>query len=84
MEGPPTGFAALVGELLALLAGFIPLLFALTFIVFAWKLIDAWILHADDPGKRQEGRQTLLVGLVVITIMVSIWGIVAFIRAGFF
>ena len=40
-----------------------------------WKLVDAWILHADDPSSREEGRTIAVTGVIVMVVMVSVWGI---------
>jgi hypothetical protein len=29
------------------------------------RIIDAWIIHADDEGKRAEGRRLLLTAVLV-------------------
>lgn len=72
---PPTSLAELVDFFLGIINGLIPLLFGIVFLVIIWKIIDAWVIHADDSGSREEGRTVAITGVVVIVIMVSIWGI---------
>ena len=74
MKSPKT-FAELVGGLIDIIALIIPLIFALTFIVVVWKIINAWILHADEPTSIEEGKRTAFTGVIVIVIMSGIWGI---------
>ncbi len=71
----PTTFAGLVDFFLGLINQIIPLIIGLAFLFIVWKLIDAWILHADDPGKIEEGRTIVITGVVVMVFMLSIWGI---------
>ena len=62
----------------------IPLVFSLALLLIVWRIIDAWILHADDPKKIEEGRQYALWGVLVLVVMSSVWGIVALLRSSFF
>jgi len=71
----PTTLAELVAFFLGIINGLIPLLFGIVFLVIIWKIIDAWVIHADDSVSREEGRTVAITGVVVIVIMVSIWGI---------
>lgn len=52
-------------------------IFAIAFLVVLWKMIDAWVIHADDPSKREEGTTMALTAVIVMVVMVSIWGILA-------
>lgn len=80
----PQSFAELVSEFLYLISLIIPLIFALTFLFIAWKIIDAWILNGGDESKVQEGKQTALIGILVLVVMSSIWGILALLRSSIF
>lgn len=83
--GPNTtgtnSFAELVRTLLDFISLLIPLIFAATFLVIAWRLIDAWILHGGDSEKVKEGKSTALIGIIALVIMSAIWGIVAVLRS---
>ena len=80
----PTTFAELVDGILALVNIFIPAILAILFFIVAWKLIDAWVLNGADAAKQQEGRQTLIVGVVVFVLIVTFWGLVSLLRTTFF
>lgn len=71
----PTTLSELVAFFLGIINSLIPLLFAVVFLVIMWKLVDAWILHADDPSSREEGRTIAMTGVIVMVVMVSVWGI---------
>jgi hypothetical protein len=83
MTPPPTPstFAELVAFAIGLINQVILFIFALAFLVMMWKIVDAWILHADDPGKREEGGSVAITAALVMVVMVSIWGILALLRA---
>ena len=62
----------------------IPVLIALLLVFIIWKVIDTLILHPDDEQKRADGKKVLLISVMVMTVVVAIWGIVAFIRLSIF
>ncbi len=71
----PTTFSGLVKFFLDIINQIIPLIFGLAFLFIMWKLIDAWIIHADDGSKREEGKTIIITGVIVMVIMLSAWGI---------
>ena len=77
-------FSDLVASFLDLLGATIPLIFTLAVGVVVWKVFDAWIINADEPGKRESGKQVIVYGVIVLTIMVGIWGILALLRSTLF
>ena len=77
MDNTPSDFKGLVNFFLEFVNIGITVLFALAFLVLLWKIIDAWIIHADDPSKREEGTTMALTAVLVMIVMVSIWGILA-------
>lgn len=77
MTETPTDFKGLVSFFLEFVNIGITAIFALAFLVVLWKMIDAWIIHADDPSKREEGTTMAITAVLVMIVMVSIWGILA-------
>jgi len=73
-------FSTLVGILLEIVDVLILVVFALALLVFTWKIIDAWVIHAGEDEKRKEGRKTILVGVIVLVIMSAVWGLVALLQ----
>ena len=55
---------------------FVPVLFALAFIVFLWGVFKYFILGAANEDDRKEGRQFVLWGVIGFVVILSIWGIV--------
>jgi len=80
----PTTFAELVAFFIGIINSLIVVIFALAFVVMMWKIIDAWIIHADNDTKREEGKAVALTSVIVMVIMASIWGILSFLKASIF
>ena len=80
----PTTFAELVVFFVDIINSLIVVIFALAFVVMMWKIIDAWIIHADNDTKREEGKAVALTSVIVMVIMASIWGILSFLKASIF
>ncbi len=80
----PQTFKELVGVFLDLLGYAVPLIFALTLLVFLWGITHAWILGGGDEAGVEKGKQIALAGVIGLVVMVSVWGIVAFLRNSVF
>jgi len=76
-------YAELIDEIIGFINVLIPAMFALVFVYFIWKMIDAWVLHAGDPNKIEEGKTFALTAVFVLVVALSVWGIVAIIRTSF-
>lgn len=71
-----TDFKALVtGVINGILKPLVPLIIALAVIVFLWGVLK-FITAAGDEKRRKEGRDFIIWGLIGITVMFSIWGLV--------
>ena len=78
-------FAGLVDRLIEIInSALIPLLLACLLVFIIYKVIDVFLIHADDEQKRAAGRQLLLISVIVMSVIVAIWGIVAFLRMSVF
>lgn len=84
MQKTPTTFKALVQFILDFINILIPALFGLLFIYLVWKIIDAWIIHAGDEKKLEEGKRLITTAVIVFVLMLSTWGIVALIKSSLF
>ena len=54
----------------------VPVLFAVSFIVFLYGIARAYIFSVGDPERVKEGHKIILWGLIAFAVMVSIWGLV--------
>ncbi|MEZ4195293.1 MAG: hypothetical protein R3B53_02775 [Candidatus Paceibacterota bacterium] len=80
----PTTYTELVNSLLNLINLLVPVIIGVVFVVLAFKIFDAWVVHADDEKKQEEGRQYAITGVIVMVVVVVIWGIVALIKNSIF
>lgn len=79
----PTTYAGLVNLIIDFINILIPAMFAVVFVILIWRVIDAWIIHAGDPQKREEGRRMAITAVIVMVVAVSVFGIVQIIRTSF-
>ncbi len=77
-------FSDLVASFITIISLLIPLIFAITLLVIVWKVIDAWIIHGGDEGKVEDGKHTIIVGIIALVIMSGIWGILSILQSSFF
>lgn len=54
----------------------VPLVFAISFIVFLYGVATKYILSNGDEGKVKEGHMLILWGIIGFVVMVSVWGLV--------
>ncbi len=80
----PTSFKELVNGFLEIINILIPLIFAGVFVFLVWKIFDAWVINADDEGKREDGKQYAIVATIVFVLMVVAWGVIAIVRTSLF
>ena len=78
--GTVSGLGSLVTAIRALLNSLIPILIALAVIYFFWGLIT-FIRASGDEKKRAEGKGQMLWGIIAIAVMVSIFGIIAWLQS---
>lgn len=55
---------------------FVPILFALAFVVFIWGAFTTFILGATSDEVKDKGKSLMLWGLIGFFVMISIWGLV--------
>ena len=79
----PTTYAGLVSLIVDFINILIPAMFAFLFVYLVWRVVDAWVIHAGDPNKREEGRRFAVTAVIVVVVALSIWGIVGIIRSSF-
>lgn len=80
----PKNFAEVVDFFLGIIELVVPLIFALALLVIGWKLVDSWILNADNEKKIEEGRAYALWGVLVLVVMSTVWAIIRLLRSSIF
>ena len=63
-------------------AAIIPLIFTLAFLYFLWGMV-MFIRGADDVKKREESKKFIYWGIIALTVMVAVWGIVKIVTTTF-
>jgi len=54
----------------------VPVIFALSFLVFAWGIMNYFFVSGGDEVKRSEGKQFALWGILGMVVLFSVWGFV--------
>ena len=62
----------------------IPFIFAIATVMFIWGVVQFFILGADEEAKRTQGKQFIIWGVVALTVMLSVWGLVSILGNTFF
>ncbi len=70
--GGPTGTTGVLGVINTVV---VPIIFALTFLVFIYGVVKYFFLHPGDETKRSEGRQFILWGILGMVVLFSVWGV---------
>jgi hypothetical protein len=53
----------------------VPLIFALALVMFIWGVVQ-YVINSDEEAKKEKGRQFMIWGIIALTVMVSVWGLV--------
>jgi len=61
----------------------IPLLFAVATVFFVWGAVKFFIINAAEEAKREQGKQFMIWGIVALTVMLSVWGLVELLTGTF-
>jgi hypothetical protein len=78
----PETFKGLAGEIGYYVSLLVPLLIGLTIVVFSWNTLQS--IWKSKEGKVDAGRaQGIAMGILIIFVMVSVWGILAILRNTF-
>ncbi len=71
-----SSLTTLVGQVKSVVTSILPLLFGVAIIYFFWGLIK-FIRAAGDPKAVAEGKGVMIWGIVALLVMVSVYGILA-------
>ena len=79
------GAGCSVGTTFANLLGFatcvinqsvIPFIFSIAVVAFIWGVVQFFIINSDEEAKREQGKQFMIWGIIALTVMLSVWGLV--------
>lgn len=77
-------FSDIVSTFLEIIDLLVVLVFALTLLVFLWGITRTWILNVGDEAEVEKGKKLVVAGIIGLTVMSGIWGILALLRSGVF
>ena len=60
----------------------IPLIFALAMAIFIWGVVQ-YVINNDDEAKKARGRSFMIWGIIGLTVMVGVWGLVSILGGTF-
>jgi hypothetical protein len=79
-----TNFQGVLGYITCIInSSIIPLIFALAVVMFIWGAVNFFIINADEEAKREQGKQFMIWGILALTVMLSVWGLVAILGSTF-
>lgn len=77
MSGPCAGIGCIANTVISIINSvLVPVLFAVSFIVFLYGVAKAYIFSKGEPGEVGKGHKLILWGLIGFAVMVSLWGLV--------
>ncbi len=74
-----SGLTAIVTFIGNTVKALIPIVFGLAIVYFFWGLAT-YIRAAGDPKKAAEGKSIMIYGVIAIAVMISIYGLVAWLQ----
>jgi ABC-type nickel/cobalt efflux system permease component RcnA len=77
-----TDFKSAVGVIVDMIKSLIPLVVALTLLVFVWGVFQ--LVRSNDEDSRKEALAIITYGIVSLFVMVSVWGLVGILTSTFF
>ena len=80
--GAVANFKEAVGVIIGLIKSLVPLVVALTLLVFIWGIFQ--LVRTNDEDARKEAIAVVTYGIVSLFVMVSVWGLVNILTSTFF
>lgn len=77
-----TGLQAILNFIRTTVATLIPIVFGLAIVFFFWGLVT-FLRAAGDPKAQEAGRNQMIWGVIAIAVMISIYGLVAWLQSVF-
>ncbi|MFZ2150214.1 MAG: hypothetical protein WAV15_03580 [Minisyncoccia bacterium] len=72
-----TNFQGLLGFFTCIINNsVIPLIFAIAVVMFIWGAVKFFIINSDEEAQREQGKQFMIWGIIALTVMTAVWGLV--------
>jgi len=78
----PTTFKGLVDLFIGFIESTIPVVISLVLLFFLIN-ITRFILNSGDSGVRESAKQSILWGVIALTVLFTLWGIIYFLGDSF-
>ena len=76
-------FQQLVSYVICLInRSIVPLIFALAVLMFVWGVVQ-YVINTDEEAKKAKGKQFMIWGIIALTVMVGVWGLVGILAGTF-
>ena len=69
-------FSSIVDKAINLANPFVGIIISVAVLYFLWGVAQ-FVLSAGDEKKVEEGRKTMLWGIIALFVMIAMWGLVA-------
>jgi hypothetical protein len=74
--GTSPKFGTVLSSITCIISGsVIPLIFALALATFLWGIVQ-YVMNSEGEVKKEEGRQFMVWGIIALSVMISVWGLV--------
>ena len=60
----------------------IPLIISLALVMFIWGVVQ-YVINTDDEAKKSKGREFMIWGIIGLTVMFGVWGLVKIVGTTF-
>ncbi len=60
----------------------VPLIFNLALLLFVWGVVQ-YVINPSEEAKKEKGRQFMIWGIIALTVMFSVWGLVGILQQTF-
>ena len=76
-----SGLFDILGRIRGLINALVPLIIGLAVLYFLWGVLQ--YVTAKDSDKQKEATSTMVMGVIVLFVMVSVWGLVSLLQDTF-
>lgn len=76
-----SGLFDILARVRGLVAALVPLIIGLAVLYFLWGVLQ--YVTAGDSEKQKDATRTMVMGVIVLFVMVSVWGLVALLQDTF-
>ena len=80
----PTDFRSLVNVVIDLVSTLTTVVFILTVFAIIWGVIKGWVIQGAEEEGVENGKKVAFVGVIVLVIVTSLWGILALLQGSLF